>query len=109
MQHIKFSPAPEYLAKLQLAIREAHGVEAEHEGTWMGVEYLGPLIWSGSVEVFRLPEGVSAARAFAWSKVEGEHLHCYVLLETEAISSPQAAVRHVLAEQCAELEQAVAA
>ena len=75
----------------------------------MGVEYMGPLLWSGSVEVFRLPEGAAAGRAFAWSKVEGEHLHCYVLLESEEISSPRAAVRHVLAEQCAEQDIAVAA
>ena len=109
MQHIKFSPAPEYLAKLQLAIRQAHGVEAEHDGTWMGVEYFGPLIWSGSVEIFRLPEGAPASRAFAWSRVEGAHLHCYVMLENEEVTSAREAVRHVLAEQCAESEQAVAA
>ena len=75
----------------------------------MGVEDLGPLLWSGSVEVFPLSEGGAAARAFAWSKVEGEHLHCYVLLESEEVSSPEAAVRHVLAEQCADAEQAIAA
>ena len=109
VQHIRFSPAPEYLAKLQVAIQEAHGCVAKHEATWMGVEYFGPLIWSGSVEVFRLPEGSPAPRAFAWSKVEGDHLHCFIVLENEEISSPRAAVRHVLAEQCAEPDEAQAA
>lgn len=106
MNHIRFSPAPEYLAKLQLAIQEAHGCQAEHEATWMGVEHMGPLLWSGSVEVFRLRGDAPAARAFAWSKVEGQQLHCIVVLEDEAVNSPRAAVRHVLSEQCAELEPA---
>ena len=72
----------------------------------MGVEHMGPLLWSGSVEVFRLQGDATATRAFAWSKVEGQHLHCYVVLENEEVTSPRAAVRHVLSEQCAELEPA---
>ena len=109
MQHIKFSPAPEYLAKLQLAIREAHGCEAEHDGTWMGVEHVGPLLWSGSVEVFRLEDGALSEHAYAWSRVEGGQLHCYVVLKNSAIGSPEAAVRQVLSQKLAEEEEAIAA
>jgi hypothetical protein len=104
VQHIKFTPAPEYLAKLQRAIQEAHGCQAAHEGTWMGVEYLGPLLWSGSAEIFRLEGCADAGRAFAWSKVEGQQLHCYVVLESKEITSPRDAVRHVLAGQLEEQE-----
>jgi hypothetical protein len=109
VQHIKFSPAPEYLAKLQLAICEAHGCDAEHDGTWMGVERVGPLLWSGSVEVFRLEDGAPCEHAYAWSKVEGGQLHCYVVLKNSAIRSPEAAVRHVLSQKLAEEEEAIAA
>jgi len=108
VQHIKFTPAPEYLAKLQQAIRQAHGCDAEHLSTWMGVEHAGPLLWSGSVEVFQLKREGAAERVFAWSKIEGAQLHCYLVLATEKIRSPKAAVRHVLSSQAEEQELAAA-
>jgi hypothetical protein len=108
VQHIKFSPAPEYLEKLRIAIDEAHHCDARHEATWMGVEHMGSLIWSGSVEVFRLTGEAPARRAFAWSKVDGQELHCFVILETEEIDSPRAAVRHVLGQKLAEIEHEAA-
>lgn len=70
----------------------------------MGVEHLGPLLWSGSAEIFRLKGCDPAERAFAWSWVEGQQLHCYVLLESDEISSARDAVRHVLSEQLEEQE-----
>jgi hypothetical protein len=109
VQRIKFSPAPEYLAKLRHAIREALGCDAEHTGTWMGVERVGPLLWSGSVEVFRLEDNAPSEHAYAWSKVEGGQLHCYVVLKNSAIHSPEAAVRQVLSAKLAEQEEAIAA
>ena len=72
----------------------------------MGVEHVGPLLWSGSAEIFRLHGCPEARRAFAWSKVEGQQLHCYVVLEDEEVTTAREAVRHVLSEQCAELEEA---
>jgi hypothetical protein len=110
VQHHRYSPAPEYLAKLQAAIREAHGCEADFEGTWMGVQRVGPLLWSGSVEIFRLSgDDAPAPHAFAWSKVSGGQLHCFVVPKNSAISTPEAAVRHVLAERIAQNEVTIAA
>jgi hypothetical protein len=105
---IQFSPAPEYLAKLEAAIHEAHGYHAEHEATWMGAVQTDRRLWSGSVEVFRLKEPAPARRAFAWSKVEGNHLHCFVVLEQPGIESPQAAIRHALVQEGEEEELALA-
>ena len=96
MQHTTFSPAPEYLVKLQQAIRQAHGCDSQHEATWMGVEHVGCRMWSGSVEVFRLGEDAPATKAFAWSKVEGGQLHCFIVLSTPEIQSPRTAVRRFL-------------
>ena len=106
MQHVKFSPAPEYLAKLKIAIRAAHGCEAEHESTWMGAVQAGASLWSGSVEIFRLPVGAPASHAYAWSKVEGGQLHCMIVLESDEVDSAQSAVRHVLASQVPDLAMA---
>ena len=75
----------------------------------MGVERVGPLLWSGSVEVFRLIDGALSDRAFVWAKVESGHLRCYVVLQDGAIDSAAAAVRHVLAEKLAQEETAEAA
>lgn len=99
MQRTQFTPAPEYLETLQAAIRKAHGCSATHESTWMGVEFAGPLMWSGSVEVFRLREKRKARRVFAWSKVEDGQLHCYLVLEGDGISTPREAVRRALTSQ----------
>ena len=62
----------------------------------MGVEQTDSRLWSGSVEVFRMKEPAPARRAFAWAQVEGNHLHCYVVLEQPGIDTPQAAIRHAL-------------
>ena len=97
VQHTRFVPAPEYLAKLQQAIQQAHGCASDYESTWMGVEHCGAEFWSGSVEIFRLEQPAPAERAYAWSKVEGGQLHCYLVLEQDGVDSPRKAVRHALA------------
>lgn len=68
----------------------------------MGVEHVGSMLWSGSVEVFRLKGKAKAERAFAWSKVEHGQLHCYVVLAGDGIESPRDAVLHWLAEAMGE-------
>jgi hypothetical protein len=99
----KFSPAPEYLARLEQEIRKAHGLCAHHEATWMGVEQNESGLWSGSVEVFRLKEPAPARRVFAWSHVRGRRLECYVVVEKPGIDTPQAAVRETMREGEGEL------
>src|SRR5688572_652890 len=108
VKSIKYSPAPEYLAKLQAAIEEAQGRSSLHEATWMGVEQSDSRLWSGSVEIFRLEEPAPARRAFAWGKVEDSQLHCYVVLEQPGVESPQAAVRYTLAQETEDEELALA-
>lgn len=71
----------------------------------MGVETAGPLMWSGSVEVFRLKEKGRRRRVFAWSKVEDGQLHCYLVKEGDGISTPREAVRRALASQQLEDEE----
>ena len=75
----------------------------------MGVVHFGPLLWSGSVEVFRLIGDAPASHAFAWSRVDGGQLHCFVVLKSEEVDSAQAAVRHVLAKHLAVNDQPAAA
>jgi hypothetical protein len=109
VEHVKFSPAPEYLAKLQDTIRQEHGCEATHEGTWMGVEHWGGTLWSGSVEVFRLGKGAPAAQAFAWGRIESDQLRCYVVLGRDGINSARKAVRQVLRSSGMEEQESIAA
>jgi len=109
VEHIKFSPAPEYLNKLQLAIRQAHGCEAVHERTWMGVEHWNQLIWSGSLEVFRLEGHPTAKRAYTWARVRGDQLECYIVLGENGVNSPRAAVKHTLETELEEQRGQLAA
>ena len=94
-----FVPAPEYIEKLQQAIRTSRLAEAVHEATWMGVVEDGMNLWSGSVEVFQVARRGKTERIFAWSKVEGGKLHCFVVGANEGIRTPEEAVRAVLSAE----------
>jgi hypothetical protein len=61
------------------------------------------------VELFRLHGAASSEVAFAWSKVESGHLHCYVVLKDDATACPEQAVRRLLDEKLAQQEYGAAA
>lgn len=69
-------------ARLQRAIRDLHGLDAEHvESVPVREEFRGETIWDGDVEVFRVRGHPQATMAYAWSYLadDGQLKHVAVL------------------------------
>lgn len=70
------------VARLQKAIRDLHGLDAEHvESVPVHETFQGQTVWEGDVEVFRVRGHPQATHAYAWSyrNDDGELRHIAVL------------------------------
>jgi hypothetical protein len=85
---------PDEIAELQRAILKLHGATAEHvESVPVTETFQGETVWSGAVEVFRLPDH-SAGKAYAWRHEADSGGWRYVaVLHSPPVDSPQRAVQ----------------
>lgn len=91
-------PHPDYLRKLQEAIRAVHGCEATHIETVPVTEYFeGRLAWTGDVEVFKVTGHLRAKRCYAWGYDENGTHRTTAVLEIPPVDSPSAAVTVAIA------------
>lgn len=96
-------PDPDYIARLQNAIRQLHGCESKYIES---VTISGPFMFfpdstfaESEVAVFELPGNPQAKRAYAWCRPEGSNTGCIVVLEIPPITSPRTAVEAAIAAQ----------
>jgi hypothetical protein len=81
--------------RLQRAIRDLHGLDAEHvESVGVVETFEGKTVWEGDVEVFRVRGHPQAISAFAWTYEDDDgKLHHVALLGVPPVDSPQNAVK----------------
>jgi hypothetical protein len=91
---------PDYIRKLQEAIRAVHGCESLHVSTAPVTEYFqGKLAWTGDVEVFDLTGHQKAKRCYAWGYDDNGTLRSTAVLEIPPVDSPSSAVTVAIAAQ----------
>lgn len=95
--------------RLQQAIRDLHGLDAEHVESVNVLEtFEGKTVWEGEVEVFRVRGHPQATHAYAWTYTDDDgKLHHVAVLGVPPVDSPQNAVRaavvaHVKKQQATE-------
>jgi hypothetical protein len=91
-------PRPEYIAKLQKAIRETEHCESDHRTSIHVTEFFkGEIACDGDVEVFDLIDHPQANRCYAWSYEQDRATHATVVLKLPPVDSPQTAVKVAIA------------
>lgn len=91
-------PAPEYIRKLQGAIRAVHGCGSRHVSTAPVTEYFeGKLAWTGEVETFDLQGHPKAQRCHAWGYDDTGTFRSTAVLEIPPVDSPSSAVTVAIA------------
>jgi len=91
-------PAPDYIRKLQEAIRAVHGCESRHVSTSPVTEYFqGELAWTGEVETFDLQGHARAQRCHAWGFDDNGTFRTTAVLEIPPVDSPSSAVTVAIA------------
>jgi hypothetical protein len=87
------------ISQLSRAIQEAHYTDCEYlKSARVRQIYKGRVLWQGEVSVFRLKLAAESTECYAWT-VDEPFGTCepVLILKTQAIDSPAAAVRaHVL-------------
>jgi hypothetical protein len=91
-------PHPDYIARLQEAIRAVHGCGSRHVSTAPVTEYFeGKLAWTGEVETFDLDGHPKAKRCYAWGYDDNGKLKSTAVLELPPVDSPSSAVTVAIA------------
>jgi len=86
---------------LQKAIKDLHGCNSEHlVSVSIHETFEGKTAWHGTVEVFTLPDHVTAKRAYAWSyKTDDGEIRYVAILGVPPINSAlNAAQAYIVAE-----------
>lgn len=87
----------DYIAQVQVAVSQLHNCGATHAKTVPVHEvFQGKTVWQGDVEVFDLHGHAKAARAYAWSHLDGQHderTRFVAVLEIPPVESAETAVR----------------
>jgi hypothetical protein len=87
----------DYIAEIQAAFLNLHGVDATYAETVpIHEEYQGQTVWEGEVEVFDIRGHPKATRGYGWGHVTGENDQArryVVVLELPPVTSPQTAVQ----------------
>lgn len=81
--------------RLRQAIRDLHGLDAEHVESVAVLEtFEGKTVWEGEVEVFRVRGHPQATRAYAWTYTDDDgKLHHVAVLGVPPVDTPQNAVK----------------
>jgi hypothetical protein len=80
----------EYIERLQMVIRQLHGVDSTWEKSVPVVEaFQGQTVWDGDVEVFKVNHP-KAKEAYAWSDADGNFT---AVLGVPPASDPRNAVK----------------
>lgn len=91
-------PPPDYIKKLQEAIRETNACESYHVATVPVTEYFrGEIAWTGKVEVFNLIGYPEAKRCYAWSEDHEHGTAATIVLNVPPVDSPESAVQMAIA------------
>lgn len=97
-------PRPDYIRKLQEAIRAVHGCESRHVSTSPVTEYFeGKLAWTGEVETFDLQGHTKAQRCHAWAYDDNGTLRTTAVLEIPPVDSPSSAVTIAIAAKAKQI------
>lgn len=90
----------ERLDKLKDAVQVMHRCTASHVESVPVVEMFGKqTVWEGVVEVFKIDGHPKAKRCYAWSYQDSGETQFVTALELPPVTSPQTAVRAVIASQ----------
>jgi len=89
------------VARLVRAFRDLHAAEATHIGSVHVVEtFRGETAWEGDVELFELAGHPKATHGYAWSHETDTGGRKYIaVLRVPPVSSPETAVRAVIANE----------
>jgi len=81
--------------RLQQAIRDLHGLDAEHvESVDVLETFEGKTVWEGKVETFRVRGHPQATHAYAWTYADDDgNLHHVAVLGVPPVDTPQNAVK----------------
>ena len=94
---------PDYIAKLQEAIRATHGCESRHVATKPVEErFRGEVAWQGRVEVFELTGHPKAKRCYAWGYDDNGTQRSTAVLELPPVDSAETAVKVAIAAKAKE-------
>ncbi len=94
---------PDYIARLQSAIRQLHRCESKYiesvtvSGTFLF--FADSTLEKSEVAVFELSGNPHAKRAYAWSSPSGSKAGCIVVLEIPPVTSARTAVEAAVAAQ----------
>lgn len=99
---------PDEVERLARAFRDLHGAEPTHIGSVHIVEtFRGETAWEGDVELFELAGHPKATHGYAWSHETDSGGRKYVaVLRVPPITSPETAVRAVIANEARKLARA---
>lgn len=90
----------ERIDKLKDAVQVMHRCTATHVESVPMVEMFGKqTVWEGVVEVFQITGHPKAKRCYAWSFQDPGETQFVTALEIPPVSSPQTAIRAVIASQ----------
>jgi hypothetical protein len=85
------------IAVLQEAIRAAHQCESRHvKSVRVREPYAAELAWQGTVETFELLDRPAATQCYAWAYREYSQTKTMLILGSEEIPGPEAAVEAVI-------------
>jgi hypothetical protein len=100
-------PSPEYIRRLQEAIRATHGAESRHVGTARVKEtFEGQVSFDGEVETFELIGHPKAALCYAWAWDDNGTLRSTCVLGVPPVDSPgTAATIAILAKAKKEMDK----
>lgn len=88
----------ERIEKLKDAVQVMHLCTASHVESVPVVEMFGKqTVWEGVVEVFKITGHAKARRCYAWSYQDKGETQFVTALEIPPVTSPQTAVRAVIA------------
>ncbi len=91
-------PHPDYIRKLQEAIRAVHGCGSLHVATSPVTEiFEGKTAWTGEVETFDLQGHPKAQRCYAWAYDDNGTMRTTAVLELPPVDSPSMAVTVAIA------------
>ena len=84
---------------LQEAVQRLHRCKAVHcETVFVHEIFQGQTLWAGDVEIFDIVGHPKSKRCFAWPQpAEGVGFECVALLELWPVTSPETALRVVIA------------
>lgn len=86
-------------ARLQKAIHDLHGLDAEHvESVPVHETFQGQTVWEGDVEVYRVRGHPKATHAYAWSyRNDDDELRHVAVVGVPPINSARQSVRAAVA------------